>query len=490
MQQPITRNDPALFSTEEENQYFDRKSARKDEKEIAKHICAFANASGGKLVIGIEDDGKITGFKRDGAHNIEEFEQAPIGTCTPGPIVHPERVQVVNCMGEDDVILVLDVEPSPDHVVSRISDKEVFLRQNDKSVKLDREQVLALEYDKNQRSYENEVQDRSSIDDIDAEILRRYKDDIGATGLSDEQVLRSRGFLVDGHLTNAGVLLFSEYPGKFMPWARVRVLRVDGTSLSTGKRMNIVKDRTFDGPLPRQIEGAQQLISSLLREFQFLGEDGRFETIPEYPEFAWFEGLVNAVTHRNYAFSGDYIRMTMYDDRMEILSPGRLPNIVTLENMRHTRYSRNPVLARALVEMGWVRELNEGVQRIYDEMASYFLNEPLYTEPNNSSVLLTLENSATSRVLRQNDSLTAAVSQETLEGLSEYEIAAMRLAMSHGRVTTKGLGEVIEKGPTLCARTLKGLSSDKGLLVWHGSSTHDPSQYYSLNEAAFGAGRS
>lgn len=271
MQQPITRNDPALFSTEEENQYFDRKSARKDEKEIAKHISAFANASGGKLVIGIEDDGRVTGFKRDGARNIEEFEQAPIGTCTPGPAVRSVRVPVVNCMGEDDVILVLDVEPSPDHVVSRISDKEVFLRQNDKSVKLDREQVLALEYDKNQRSYENEVQDRSSAEDVDAEVLRRYKDDISATGLSDEQVLRSRGFLVDGHLTNAGVLLFSEYPGKFMPWARVRVLRVDGTSLSTGKRMNIVKDRTFDGPLPRQIEGAQQLISSLLREFQFLG---------------------------------------------------------------------------------------------------------------------------------------------------------------------------------------------------------------------------
>lgn len=56
MQQPITRNDPALFSTEEENQYFDRESARKDEKETVKHISAFANALGGKLVIGIEDD--------------------------------------------------------------------------------------------------------------------------------------------------------------------------------------------------------------------------------------------------------------------------------------------------------------------------------------------------------------------------------------------------------------------------------------------------
>lgn len=490
MQQPILSNDPKLFSEEKENQYFDRKSARKDEKEIAKHISAFANASGGKLVIGIEDDGEITGFRRDGARDIEEFEQAPLVTCTPGPVVHPIRMPVINSKGETDQILVLDIEPSPDHVVSRTSDKEVFLRQKDKSVKLDCEQILALEYDKNQRSYENEVQDRSSIDDVDAEVLSRYKADIGASELSDERVLRSRGFLVGGHLTNAGVLLFSEYPGKFMPQARVRVLRVDGTKLATGSRMNIVKDRTFDGPLPKQIEGAKQLISSLLREFQYLGEDGRFEVIPEYPEFAWFEGLVNAVTHRNYAFSGDYIRVIMYDDRMEITSPGRLPNIVTLENMRYTRFSRNPVIARVLVEMGWVRELNEGVQRIYDEMASFFLNEPVYSEPNNSSVLLTLENSATSRVLRQHDSLETSVGVDVLEGLNEYEIAAMQLAMTRGRVTTKTLGEVIGKGPTLCGRTLKELASDgRDLLDWHGSSTHDPSQYYSLSKEIFGEKR-
>ena len=78
MQQPITRNDPDLFSKEKENLYFDRKSARLNAKETARHICAFANASGGKLVIGIEDNGEITGFKRDGARDIEEFEQAPI----------------------------------------------------------------------------------------------------------------------------------------------------------------------------------------------------------------------------------------------------------------------------------------------------------------------------------------------------------------------------------------------------------------------------
>ena len=82
----------------------------------------------------------------------------------------------------------------------------------------------------------------------------------------------------------------------------------------------------------------------------------------------------------------------MYDDRLEILSPGRLPNTVTLDNMRETRYSRNPRIARNLVEFGWVRELNEGVKRIYTEMQRLLLNGPVFSEPDGTKVQLTLEN--------------------------------------------------------------------------------------------------
>lgn len=171
-----------------------------------------------------------------------------------------------------------------------------------------------------------------------------------------------------------------------MPQARVRVLRYDGVKMETGERLNITKERSFCGPLPKVIQGAYELISSMLREFQFLGSDGKFQTVPEYPEFAWFEGLVNAVTHRDYSFRGDYIRVSMFDDRLEIVSPGSLPNIVTLDNMRTTRYSRNPRIARTLVEFGWVRELNEGVKRIYTEMQDSLLNDPVYTEPGRAKV--------------------------------------------------------------------------------------------------------
>ena len=94
-----------------------------------------------------------------------------------------------------------------------------------------------------------------------------------------------------------------------------------------------------------------------IRDFQYLDTDGRFIVFPEYPEFACVEGIVNAIVHRDYSIGGDHIRVFMFDDRLEITSPGKLPNIVTVDNIRLTRYSRNPRIARVLTEFGWVREL-------------------------------------------------------------------------------------------------------------------------------------
>ena len=386
---------------------------------------------------------------------------------------------MTNSAGEDDIVLVLDIEASSSHVISRLSDGEVFLRQNDRSVRLTRGQVLALEYDKGQRAFEDELIEDSSIEDVDHEVLDRYKGVLG-TDLPDEQVLRSRRFMRDGKLTVAGALLFASDPSAMMPQARVRVLRYDGTRAETGKRLNITKERVFCGPLPRVIEGAYSLISGMLREFQFLASDGKFRTVPEYPEFAWFEGLVNAVTHRDYAYRGDYVRVSVFDDRLEIVSPGALPNIVTLDNMMTTRYSRNPRIARTLVEFGWVRELNEGVPRIYSEMQSMLLKDPTYSELGGAKVQLTLENNIVARTVRRHEALEDRLTEGVVSALDEYELAAVRLAFTNGRVTAKELAERIGRSQRTATRVLKGIAGPEGLLEWHGSSINDPRQFYAL----------
>lgn len=370
------------------------------------------------------------------------------------------------------------MEASVDTVIGRKSDGAVFLRQGDKSQQLNDQQIRALEYDKNQRLFEDEPVVGSSLEDIDRSVMDRYRRLLG-TDASDERILRSRGFMKGDELTKAAILLFAEYPGKYLPQARVRVLRYEGSRMETGRNFNVVKDVTFDGSIPRIIEEATDLIRNLLREFQYLGDDGTFQVIPEYPEFAWFEGLVNAVTHRDYAFAGDYIRVSMFDDRLEIQSPGRLPNIVTLDNMRETRYARNPKIARTLTEFGWVRELNEGVKRIYTEMQALFLNDPGFSEPNNSAVKMVLENSITSRALRKGDAVVGGIGEDIYRELNEYERAAMQYVYNKGRITTRELVTLINRSSVLSSKTLKALAC-KELLVWHGNNSNDPAQYYSL----------
>ncbi|KAB7789034.1 ATP-binding protein [Bifidobacterium leontopitheci] len=481
LQIPVTSNDVNVLAHAPESQYFDRKSAKIKPNDLARTIVAFANSAGGKIAVGIEDGGRISGFGYDGAQPVEAFEQCALVHCDPVPMVTPLRVPVVNDRGKEDLILILNIAASQNHVIKRKNDAKVFLRSGDKSVQLEYSQILALEYDKRQIVFEDEPVRGTSIEDVDSGVLDRYKRALG-TIVSDEKALYSGQFLTDdGELTHAGVLLFAAHPARFMPQARVRVLRFEGKRLETGSQLNIIKDRTFEGPIPKTVEDASLFISGMLREYQYMDKNAKFQIIPEYPEFAWFEGLVNAVVHRDYANAGEHIRISMYDDRLEILSPGKLPNTVTLENMRTTRYARNPRIAKTLVAFGWVREMNEGVQRIYSEMQKAFLHDPVYSEPNGQYVKLTLENSSTSRVLRTQDTLENRIGKDTLDSLSEYEIEAVRLAYSEKRVTRKGLSIQLGRSLKLASNVLHSLV-DKDILQRHGSSPRDPHQYYSLKQ--------
>lgn len=290
----------------------------------------------------------------------------------------------------------------------------------------DRKSALVnLEYNKNTRHYEDECNTDAEIEDLDENLIAEYKHRIGADDLSTHQVLKARGFIRKIHgeekLTNAAVLLFASTVTQFFSNCRIRFIRYDGTSAEVGTRINIIKDVNIEEPLPRLIEKAKQFLSIQLREFTALDpKTGQFKTQPEYPEFAWLEGIVNAVTHREYALSGNYIRVTMYDDRLEILSPGKLPNLVTVDNIQETRFSRNPQIARVLTEFGFVRELNEGVKRIYADMKEQNLESPIYTETE-QAVTLILKNN-----IEQRNKMTAKLTldqrlDQTDQGLDQAD---------------------------------------------------------------------
>ena len=234
----------------------------------------------------------------------------------------------------------------------------------------------------------------------------------------------------------------------------------------------------MDLPLPSLIDKAKEFVGAQLREFTALDRrSGKFGVVPEYPEFAWLEGIVNAVTHREYALTGNYIRVSMFDDRLEIESPGKLPNIVTVENIRSTRYARNPKISRVLTEMGYVRELNEGVKRIYSDMENLFLDDPEYKETDNT-VRLTLRNNIVMRHLRKEDYVLRQVGEDVWGILDEMERRILIFMGSHVEVTRAQVEKYIGKSHRTITTHLNNLM-DLGVIKRNGNK-FDPGHTYSL----------
>lgn len=177
-------NKLSFYCSEKENQFFDRKSARIKPLDILKHLVAFSNAEGGQLVIGVEDDGTITGFNYEGAHLIDEYRNIFLTELKETPI-NPkfDILDVKNNKGIKDNILIISVDVSTDRVIKSYNGK-VFLRQNDKSIELNFEQILQLQYDRGQRYFEDEVVKLSSIDDIDDSLIADYKKNMNIKDLS------------------------------------------------------------------------------------------------------------------------------------------------------------------------------------------------------------------------------------------------------------------------------------------------------------------
>lgn len=469
---------------EKENQKFDRKSAKKDIKEIANYIAGFANADGGTLVIGITDDGKLEGFENYG-NKDNDILKSSIQYLKTIPEIKTEKLNIINMNGHEDFILLLHIEISHNCLIRNVKD-EVYLRRGDSTIKLTDEQIQILKVDRPEISYENQVVLESTIDDIDVDMAEMYSKCINAENKHYLDVLRARRFITkvkdEEHLTNAGVLLFSKDPTVFFPCSRVRVIKYEGTSMQTGENLNIIKEETFRLPLYKLIIEVQKFIKSQLRDFNHLNKDGIFEKVPEYPEFAWLEGITNAVTHRNYAMMGEHIKIFIFDDRMEIRSPGKLPGLVTLENMKNVRYARNTKISETLLDLGLVKELNEGVARIYEEMEKFFLDEPEYSYEKGDILRLTLKNNILMRDKRISETLQKNINiKNNWSNLPIFEQNIIRFINDRGEASTMDLINYTNRSKNTVLKVLKKLE-ELDIIDWIGTNIYDPKKKFIIKK--------
>lgn len=368
------------FSTEK--QIMDRKSARLAPRDFAIPVVAMANADGGYLAVGIEDDGAITGIDAY-EKNVNDLLRVPFDFCVPSVTVENHTMEVTDQDGKPNHILLMHVLPSAQVIANQADD--VFLRIGDKSKKLNFEQRLQLVYAKGVKYFEDQPVSGARLDDIDLSFVQEYCERIGYTKGDAEHYLRhNHDFVttVDGsdQISGAAILLFGKDPQRFFPRARVRFVRYEGDTAEVGDRMNVVKDVKFTGRILDQVQAALAFIRTQIREYTRLGEGAVFQTIPEFPEFCWTELIVNAVAHRDYSIKGTDIQVKMFDDHFTVESPGILPGMVKISNIREFHFSRNPKIVELLNEYDLVKEFGEGVDRIYRDMAQAGLPEPEYRQ--------------------------------------------------------------------------------------------------------------
>lgn len=434
-----------------EGQWFERKSGRTSARDVAVPLIAMANAEGGYVAVGTHD-GVVDGVAPNRLNDLRQAAQdltVPVVRCTASELR----------TADDRIVLVFQVDPG-EHV-HESAKGEVYLRVGDESRKLGFSQRRELEYDRGSAPFDGTGVD-ASLGDLDAGQVAAYQDAIGSA--TPQGMLRARDLVTrDERLTVAGWLLFAERPQALFPSAVVRVLRYADVERGTGSEMTLLAggDVRCEGSIPAQITRAASLIEEWVPKTQPLTKSGRFEPRPIIPRDVWLEGLVNAVLHRSYSMAGDHIRVEIFPNRIEISNPGRFPGLANpAKPLSISRYARNPRIVRVCSDLGIARELGEGIKRIFAEMRSLGLTDPIYTQ-STGSVRLVL-------------SSADALPEEVRSSLSRGARQVLDVLRLEGQPL--GTGQVAELAglarPT-ASRHLQALR-ELSLVIWEGQGPKDP----------------
>ena len=213
--------------------------------------------------------------------------------------------------------------------------------------------------------------------------------------------------------------------------------------------MNVIKDVTFEGTILNQIKKTIEFIETQVREHTFLGQHAQFVTKRDYPEFVIQEMTVNACCHRAYNIKGTEIQIKMFDDRLVVESPGKLPGQVKPTNIRHTHFSRNPKIAAFLKAYHFVKEFGEGFDRICREQEANGANVPSFRT--DDFILKITVPKVAEKVQKQ----TGNVTENGGKVAENQNKVAEKVAENHSKVTEKLKEKAAALGDTLTANKIK-----------------------------------
>lgn len=355
-----------------------RRKAAEVARDIAETVSAMANADGGTLLLGVEDDKSVSGVDHP-ADKLALLRQATQNLLQP-----PLAARLTELEHGGRRVLVFEVDPSP--VPHQLSDGRYLLRVRDQNLPFPADQIAVLKSARAGGQYERQFVHEARIEDLAPDLLAQFAERLGTSRPAEEIVYRDYR-LIDfqngrARLTLAALLLFARDPLRWHPRCGIDFVKFEGTERKYGPELNVVRRARIEHPLFELIDKAFALIKEHVRERTVL-HDLLFVERFEYPSFAWQEAIINAVAHRDYSLTGTPIEVWMFDDRLEVRSPGELPGPVTLERLlrrEHMHFSRNPLLVRVLTDLGYMRDLGEGIPRMFEVMERSFLRPPEFAQ--------------------------------------------------------------------------------------------------------------
>ncbi|MGV5305936.1 ATP-binding protein [Pseudomonas aeruginosa] len=375
------------YCSEDEGDFFDRKAFEIKPAGLQKIVVAFANSDGGVVVVGIADEKEEPEpLKRwVGRDSREAYNQHLEALVSLNPTVDFKYVFLKR--QTMSLTYVLKITVSKGLQVHETADKSVYIRRGAQSLSVKGPaKLMELAYAKGVMSAEDREVDIAKIDSIEkSAALAHYLDQLPITNKDPVD------FLLQEHLVNSdswvpkasSILLFADNPSSVMPsQCAIRIVRYD-TKKDELDRDALTSDNfSIEAPLYLQVTQAAEKIKEMLGKC-FAWTPAGYKSI-SFPEETLWEILVNSVIHRDYSIS-DNVLVSVYNNRVEVKSPGRLPGLVTVENILDNRASRNPKLVRLLSKYSSMpnRDLGEGMNTAFQRMRDFGLIDPVVKQADN-----------------------------------------------------------------------------------------------------------
>ncbi len=331
---------------------------------MAAEISAFANSAGGKILVGVNDEGVITGLSKD---DIMRLNQMVSNVCSQ-KIEPTIAVTTENLKHENNTIMVINVPKGPNKFYMA-NGTDIWVKVGSDKRRAKREELKRLLQESSHIYADEQVLEDTSLKDLDMDMVLEFLENkIGSEYIEDKKninrILNNMKILKGKHCTLGGFLLFGKKALLKTSQFYIAAVSWYGTSIA-GTEYRESED--VYGNIARQYRDGLAFIKRQLKKLQ-KGQDFNTLGILEIPEEALQEALVNALIHRNY-FINSNIKIFNFDDRVEIISPGSLPNTLDVNSIRYgLRVARNPILLSYIKDLPNIpyRGIGSGIPRIIE----------------------------------------------------------------------------------------------------------------------------